>query len=285
MKKMAVMVLAAGLVLPVTAGSTPAYAQQSAGKSDPVVPNEHKSYDSGSMSADINGVWKEKATRWQQYNEERAAAARAEQVQHKAEAAKAQPVAQKAEPVKKVQAQPEKATAKPVAEKPVVQQAVAKPAAKQTTQNKPQQTKKASSQSVKPVSQNAEKEKPVARPVQKKTKPAVQPVQKKQPAKKSAPAKQVNQPKSSQMFEVSAYALNGTTATGIDLKANPNARVVAVDPSVIPLGSKVTIAGLGTYIAADTGGAIRGNRIDVHFATEQQALNFGRQTLRVTVQR
>lgn len=75
--------------------------------------------------------------------------------------------------------------------------------------------------------------------------------------------------------------LSRYTANGTDLIANPN--VVAVDPSVIPLGSTVTVEGYGTFIAADTGGAIIGNRIDIHFTTVEGALNLGRRTVTVTV--
>lgn len=49
---------------------------------------------------------------------------------------------------------------------------------------------------------------------------------------------------------------------------------IAVDPSVIPYGSQVEING-HTYTAHDTGGAIKGNRIDVYFDSHQDALNFG----------
>ena len=51
-------------------------------------------------------------------------------------------------------------------------------------------------------------------------------------------------------------------------------RTVAVDPTVIPYGSEVTING-HTYIAEDCGGAVKGNRVDVLFATHEEALNFG----------
>lgn len=54
----------------------------------------------------------------------------------------------------------------------------------------------------------------------------------------------------------------GVTATGKSLSANVW-KAIAVDPSVIPLGSTVYIEGLGTFTAEDTGGAIKGNRIDV----------------------
>ena len=55
------------------------------------------------------------------------------------------------------------------------------------------------------------------------------------------------------------------TATGLILNNNPNAKVIAVDPSVIPLGTKVYVEGYGYAVAADTGGAIKGHKIDVFF--------------------
>lgn len=51
-------------------------------------------------------------------------------------------------------------------------------------------------------------------------------------------------------------------------------RTVAVDPNVIPYGSEVIING-HSYIAEDCGGAVKGNRVDILFATHQEALNFG----------
>jgi len=86
--------------------------------------------------------------------------------------------------------------------------------------------------------------------------------------------------------EATAYSTNqpelsDTTATGINLNENPN--VIAVDPSVIPLGSTVYVPGYGTFIAGDTGSAINGNRIDVHITDLTQATNFGRQTMDVQI--
>ncbi|ELP7532988.1 resuscitation-promoting factor [Listeria monocytogenes] len=71
------------------------------------------------------------------------------------------------------------------------------------------------------------------------------------------------------------------TATGIDL--NDNSRVIAVDPSVIPLGSKVYVEGYGQAIAADTGGAIKGNKIDVHLNSVQEANNWGVKQVKVQI--
>ncbi|MEQ2465448.1 LysM peptidoglycan-binding domain-containing protein [Niallia sp. Sow4_A1] len=76
---------------------------------------------------------------------------------------------------------------------------------------------------------------------------------------------------------------SGITATGINLKDNPNKKVISVDPNVIPLGSKVYVEGYGTAIAGDTGGAIKGNKIDVHVATTSEALNWGRKQVSVKI--
>ncbi|MFP7737613.1 LysM peptidoglycan-binding domain-containing protein [Priestia aryabhattai] len=92
----------------------------------------------------------------------------------------------------------------------------------------------------------------------------------------------------SMTVEATAYTANcagcsGTTATGVDLKANPNQKVIAVDPSVIPLGSKVYVEGYGEAVAADTGGAIKGSRIDVFVPSESDAQQFGRKSVKITV--
>ncbi|MCM3726827.1 LysM peptidoglycan-binding domain-containing protein [Neobacillus cucumis] len=84
-------------------------------------------------------------------------------------------------------------------------------------------------------------------------------------------------------YTASCEGCSGTTATGIDLKANPNEKVIAVDPSVIPLGSKVHVEGYGEAIAGDTGGAIKGNRIDIFIPSEHDAINFGVKQVKVTI--
>ncbi|WP_050179780.1 3D domain-containing protein [Domibacillus robiginosus] len=76
---------------------------------------------------------------------------------------------------------------------------------------------------------------------------------------------------------------SGVTATGINLKKNPNAKVIAVDPKVIPLGTKVYVEGYGEAVAGDTGGAIKGNKIDVHMSTKQKAKNWGVRTVKVKI--
>ena len=86
--------------------------------------------------------------------------------------------------------------------------------------------------------------------------------------------------------EATAYSykqpgLSNYTAMGIDLRSNPN--VIAVDPSQIPLGTLVEVPGYGIAIAGDTGGDIKGNRIDLHYPEVQQAMDFGRQKITIKV--
>lgn len=77
---------------------------------------------------------------------------------------------------------------------------------------------------------------------------------------------------------------SGITATGINIKNNPNAKVISVDPNVIPLGSRVWVEGYGVAIAGDTGGAIKGNRIDVLLPSEDYARkHWGRRTVKVKI--
>ena len=76
---------------------------------------------------------------------------------------------------------------------------------------------------------------------------------------------------------------SGITRTGINLRANPNLKVIAVDPSVIPLGSKVWVEGYGYAVAGDTGGAIKGKKIDLHVATKGDAYKFGRRQVKIKI--
>lgn len=76
---------------------------------------------------------------------------------------------------------------------------------------------------------------------------------------------------------------SGITANGTDIRSNPNQKVIAVDPRVIPLGTKVWVEGYGEATAADTGGAIKGNKIDVFIPTEGQARNWGVRTVTVKI--
>lgn len=83
-------------------------------------------------------------------------------------------------------------------------------------------------------------------------------------------------------FVATGYSANdsiqGTdniTATGKEVSEG----VIAVDPRIIPLGTTVEIKDLGKFIAEDTGGKIKGNRIDIYFNSKAEAKKFGRQNI------
>lgn len=89
-------------------------------------------------------------------------------------------------------------------------------------------------------------------------------------------------------MEATAYTAyctgcSGTTRTGINLRKNPHLKVIAVDPKVIPLGTKVWVEGYGYAIAGDTGGAIKGNRIDLFIPDLDKVYKFGRQKVKVKI--
>jgi 3D (Asp-Asp-Asp) domain-containing protein len=77
------------------------------------------------------------------------------------------------------------------------------------------------------------------------------------------------------LFTVTCYSLGGHTATG----AKPSEDVVAVDPAVIPLGSRIVVDGVGARVASDTGGAIKGHRLDVWKPSAAECASFGVQRL------
>ncbi len=78
-------------------------------------------------------------------------------------------------------------------------------------------------------------------------------------------------------YTANCYGCSGITATG----HRAGHGIVAVDPRVVPLGTHLYIPGYGYAIAGDTGGAIRGNRIDLGFNSLTDALRFGRRTVTV----
>jgi 3D (Asp-Asp-Asp) domain-containing protein len=80
-------------------------------------------------------------------------------------------------------------------------------------------------------------------------------------------------------FVASGYSANdpeqGTsnrTATGEEVREG----IIAVDPGIIPLGTKVEIKDMGVFTAEDTGGKIKGNRVDIYFNSKEEAEDFGR---------
>ncbi|MCH3963760.1 MAG: 3D domain-containing protein [Clostridium sp.] len=76
-----------------------------------------------------------------------------------------------------------------------------------------------------------------------------------------------------------AYCDGGITASGMSTRKG----IIAVDPRVIPLGSRVYIEGYGYAIAADTGGAIRGNRIDLFFPSRSDAQSWGMRSVKIHI--
>jgi 3D (Asp-Asp-Asp) domain-containing protein len=75
------------------------------------------------------------------------------------------------------------------------------------------------------------------------------------------------------------YSLSGHTSTGLPVGVG----VVAVDPAVIPLGTRLTIPGYGEGVAADTGTAVQGNTIDLWFSSLANAMAWGRRTVTITL--
>lgn len=85
-----------------------------------------------------------------------------------------------------------------------------------------------------------------------------------------------------EMYSATAYSLRGRTASG-----RPVARgVIAADPRVLPIGTRVRVeagAWSGEYVVADTGGAVKGHRIDIWTPTSGEAMRFGRRAVKLTV--
>lgn len=172
--------------------------------------------------------------------------------------------------VEKSEEQTESAKIPPV-EKPV----------KQTESAKTQSAEKSVKQAESPKSQSADEPKQETERVE--TKAAIQPNEQSKEAEKT-----VVEAGDTISVEATAYTVesaggNGITTIGIDLNKNPDAKVISVDPNVIPLGTKVYVEGYGNAIAGDTGSAIKGNKIDVYLPTEEEALNWGRRTVNVTI--
>jgi 3D (Asp-Asp-Asp) domain-containing protein len=80
------------------------------------------------------------------------------------------------------------------------------------------------------------------------------------------------------VVSATCYDLSGRTATGMPVGQG----VVAVDPSVIPLGTKLYVPGYGTGVAADVGDGIKGDTIDL-WMTPSQCAVWGRRTVTITI--
>ena len=83
-------------------------------------------------------------------------------------------------------------------------------------------------------------------------------------------------------YVATAYSLRGRTASGLNVSKG----LIAADPRVLPLGSRVRIdAGTysGEYLVADTGTMVKGRRIDIWTPTGREAMKFGRRTVKLTI--
>lgn len=155
---------------------------------------------------------------------------------------------------------------------------------KRAAAEKAKQEEQAQAAVVKTKTVEKKEEQKESKPVQvKKEEPAVNKPESKPTPKPSEPDNK-SFTVTSTAYTADCNGCSGVTSTGIDLKANPNAKVIAVDPSVIPLGSIVHVEGYGHAIAGDTGSAIRGNKIDVFVPTQKQATSWGVRTVKVTIQ-
>lgn len=95
----------------------------------------------------------------------------------------------------------------------------------------------------------------------------------------AAPTRAVSEAGRTLTVSATGYSLKGRTSTGVSVGYG----VVAVDPGVIPLGTKMTIPGYGEGVAADTGGAVVGAKIDLWFPTRAEALAWGTRTVSITL--
>jgi len=85
-----------------------------------------------------------------------------------------------------------------------------------------------------------------------------------------------------QLFSATAYSLRGRTASGQSVTRG----LIAADPRVLPIGTRVRVeAGpwTGEYLVADTGGAIKGRKIDIWTPSSREAMQFGRRAVKLTV--
>lgn len=104
-------------------------------------------------------------------------------------------------------------------------------------------------------------------------------------AASATPSRIVEEPKGlvpATPYVATAYSLKGRTASGRMVSRG----LIAADPSVLPLGSRVRLEHpgySGEYLVADTGGAIRGRRIDIWTPSSREAMRFGRRTVKLTV--
>lgn len=88
------------------------------------------------------------------------------------------------------------------------------------------------------------------------------------------------------MFNITAYGSDCTGCTGLTYTGTVPTlgRTIAVDPSIIPLGSQVLFDGQ-VYIAEDIGGLIKGHKIDLYYGTERESSSYGVQYHKVYIKK
>lgn len=92
----------------------------------------------------------------------------------------------------------------------------------------------------------------------------------------------VSKKSSARAFRATAYCLKGRTASGSGVRRG----IVAADPRILPLGTRIQISGggySGIYTVTDTGGAIKGNILDIWVPSCSEAIRFGRRSISVSV--
>ena len=100
------------------------------------------------------------------------------------------------------------------------------------------------------------------------------------PEQVPAPVQEPSRGDQTMIFEATAYCYTGNrTYTG----TWPSRGTVAVDPAVIPLGTRLWIEGYGEGVAEDTGGVIRGHKIDLYMESEDECWAWGRRQVEVRV--
>jgi 3D (Asp-Asp-Asp) domain-containing protein len=93
---------------------------------------------------------------------------------------------------------------------------------------------------------------------------------------------EIKQAQAPRQFKATAYSIHGRTRSGVRTQEG----TMAADPRVLPLGTVVQVnAGKysGVYTVHDTGGAIKGNRVDVWLPTNKEAVRFGRRAIKLVV--
>lgn len=104
------------------------------------------------------------------------------------------------------------------------------------------------------------------------------------PLQVPVPAEQEHPMPTILIMTATAYSWGCGTGDNLTATMTPvREGVIAVDPQIIPLGSRVEILGLGVFVAEDVGGAIKGYKIDIWMNSQDKALQWGKKEVHVRV--